>query len=382
MKPLAEWALAAPIIRRASAGLAAYNHRLGSRHSQFAWHARIAAIAAIGVTTLCGASLATAANCKLARIAEWPVRVENGHILVDGAINGQKIAIMLDTGAANTLLFRPAAERLGLAPRPTKARMFGVGGEATVEVAEVGEFRIGDAVRTKWLLPVIGTRFFGADMILGEQFFQLVDLEFDLAHDAVRLFQAEDCGGVSLAYWAKEGIGVVEMSPLSAGEPQIVVPVKVNGEPLQALFDSGASASFLDKGEAARLGATPDSPGVVPAGRVRGGGRLEFDSWIANFNTFTIGNETIRDVALRFSDFRRDAWYTQTGSHVPTKVMASFSMLLGVDFIRAHRVMVAHSQRKLYFTHTGGPVFETARTPSLQDKSRADERATPPLGAR
>ncbi len=333
------------------------------------------------VAILAQAGLAGAAGCKLARIAEWPVRVEHGHILVDGSINGQKIAIMLDTGAANTLLFRPAAERLGLSPRPTKARMFGVGGEATVEVAEVGEFRIGEAVRTKWLLPVIGTRFVGADMILGEQFFQLVDVEFDLAHDAVRLFQSEGCVGVSLAYWAKDGVGVVDMSPLSEGEPQVVVPVKVNGEPLHALFDSGASASFLDKGEAANLGATPDSPGVVPAGKVRGGGRLEFDSWIANFKTFTIGNETIRDVAMRFSDFRRDAWYTQTGSNVPTKVMASFSMLLGVDFIRAHRVMVAHSQRRLYFTYHGGPVFETARTPP-PDNSRAEQAATPHSGGR
>ena len=32
-------------------------------------------------------------------------------------------------------------------------------------------------------------------------------------------------------------------------------------------------------------------------------------------------------------------------------------MILGNDFLRAHRVLVAHSQRKFYFTHVGGPVF-------------------------
>ncbi len=36
-------------------------------------------------------------------------------------------------------------------------------------------------------------------------------------------------------------------------------------------------------------------------------------------------------------------------------------MLLGVDFLRAHRVFVAHSQRKLYFTYAGGPVFSGPR---------------------
>jgi hypothetical protein len=32
-------------------------------------------------------------------------------------------------------------------------------------------------------------------------------------------------------------------------------------------------------------------------------------------------------------------------------------MLLGVDFLRAHRVLVAHNQRQMYFTYSGGTVF-------------------------
>jgi hypothetical protein len=32
-------------------------------------------------------------------------------------------------------------------------------------------------------------------------------------------------------------------------------------------------------------------------------------------------------------------------------------MLLGADFLRAHRTLVAHSQQRLYFTYVGGPVF-------------------------
>jgi len=37
-------------------------------------------------------------------------------------------------------------------------------------------------------------------------------------------------------------------------------------------------------------------------------------------------------------------------------------MLLGADFLRAHRTLVSHSQRKMYFTYVGGPVFVTGRT--------------------
>ena len=36
-------------------------------------------------------------------------------------------------------------------------------------------------------------------------------------------------------------------------------------------------------------------------------------------------------------------------------------MLLGADFLLAHRVLVAHSQRRIYFTNAGGPMFQSSR---------------------
>jgi hypothetical protein len=56
-------------------------------------------------------------------------------------------------------------------------------------------------------------------------------------------------------------------------------------------------------------------------------------------------------------------------------------MILGADFLRAHRVLISHSQRKMYFTYLGGPVFAVARPPSSgpnpipnQDSPRAGEK--------
>ena len=50
------------------------------------------------------------------------------------------------------------------------------------------------------------------------------------------------------------------------------------------------------------------------------------------------------------------------------------TMLLGADFLRAHRVLVAHSQRKMYFTYEGGPVF--------QPRAAEARRGTPPESAK
>ena len=42
-------------------------------------------------------------------------------------------------------------------------------------------------------------------------------------------------------------------------------------------------------------------------------------------------------------------------------------MLLGADFLRAHRVLVARSQGRLYFTYSGGTVFPVGEEKTCQD---------------
>lgn len=299
-------------------------------------------------------AVAAASKCKLVRIEEWPVRQERGHLIVDGAINGQKIGIILDTGATSSLILRSAAVRLGLERRWLKGyRAFGVGGETDLETAYVEEFKIGQAVRKGWRVVVAGEQDFGGDaaFLLGEDFFRQADVEFDLAHNAVRLFQPKDCEGHSLAYWANDVVGEVEIDKIDGRRPWIGLTVRINGQPVKAVFDSGAGASLLDKRVAERLGVTPETPGVVGGGRTVGIGKKPVDVWIGRFQSFAIGNETIKDTTIKFADF-----LAQVPGDVPLEDRGP-PMILGNDFLRAHRVLVAHSQRKFYFTHVGGPVF-------------------------
>jgi hypothetical protein len=54
-------------------------------------------------------------------------------------------------------------------------------------------------------------------------------------------------------------------------------------------------------------------------------------------------------------------------------------MLLGADFLRSHRVLIAHSQRKMYFTHAGGTVFQVDTPRACDDVERRDaEQGQPP----
>ena len=145
--------------------------------------------------------------------------------------------------------------------------MFGVGGETNVEIAFVDELKVEQTVRKGWRVIVAGDGDFGADVLLGEDFFQLVDMEFDLAHNALRMYQPKDCDGVSLAYWANGEVGEVEIDAVDDARPQVVVTVRLNDQPIKAELDSGASVTMLDKQEAARLGVTPETLGVISAGK-------------------------------------------------------------------------------------------------------------------
>ena len=324
--------------------------------------ALLAAPIAIALAMAIATAAAAGSNCKMVRIEEWPVRLEKNRLLIDGAVNGEKIGILLDTGSMSSLIFRTAARRLRLETHPTGGQVVGVGGKSNVEIAQPDELRIGQVAHKGWPMLVAGEHDPGDNvaLILGEDFFQRTDVEFDLAHNAVRLFQPMDCDGVSLAYWASGDASQVEIERFSEAKPQIIVPVKINGRSLQALVDSGAAVSLLSTTAAARLGVTEQTPGVALVSSTTGMGGKSVLVYGASFQSFAIGNETIQDTTILFGDVVTDTSYGMTGSHIRYRVGAPMDMLLGVDFLKAHRVLVAHSQRKIYFTYVGGPVFERA----------------------
>ena len=317
------------------------------------------------------AAAATSSQCTLAKIAEIPVRVVRNKLVVDGAINGKSVGIMLDTGAQVSLITRPAADRLGLIRRKVLgARMFGVGGESDIDSALVDELKVGDATAKSRQMIVSGEHEIGDDVavILGEDFFRVVDLEFDLAHKTVRLFQAKNCDGTSLAYWAPSGASEAAIERVSETNPSIVLPVEINGQPMRALFDSGAGASVLNRSDAARAGVAADGG---RSGTTGGLGPSPVDWTVATVKSFTIGDETIRDTSIDVADLQKGAHYKGPGSMVPQNVDRP-PMLLGADFLRSHRVLVAHSQGKLYFTYLGGPVFQPRNATSAKsDPDRA-----------
>ena len=305
-----------------------------------------------------GHVVAAPPDCKLIRIEEWPVRLERNLPIIDGEINGNKVSILIDTGSQRSFVTRSAVSRMMLMRTNV--------GTTGLESVRLDELRIGPAKRKDWNVLVSPEQDFGTQVIslvLGYDFFAGVDFEFDLANRAIRLFQARDCAGSPLAYWT-------DAKPVEAqiqGTGEILLSVAVNGRPSLAVIDSGAVFSAVTMAESVRLGINAKTDGVATAGCSIGIGRPALDYWSAPFQSFAIGNEVIRNPTLRIADFTRESSVSQVGGRQAGRFAEQPQMILGMDFLRAHRVFVSNSQRKMYLTYAGGTVFPTGTDKTCHD---------------
>jgi len=262
----------------------------------------------ISLTLMAGIGTFAAAECKFVKTAEWTVNAGGDILVVEGTINGAKLGVALDTGTNVSRIAGSAADRLGLVRRDAGGMYTLSSGGNAVDANSIREFRVGGSTLRDWgKLIVEGAEGRDYAVVLGYDFFQQLDVEFDLANNAVRLFQPQGCGDLSLAYWAPRAAGRVPLER-DAQRPAILFPVKLNGKPAVAALSTGATHSVVSDA-------------------------------FARPETFAVGDELIKDPALR------------------TANIGLRDMLLGLDFLRAHRVLVANSQQRLYFTYTGGRVF-------------------------
>ena len=256
--------------------------------------------------------------------------------------------MLVDTGAHTSYLLRGATERLGIPIQQSGQYSFGIGGASVIYSAKLKDFSIGPAHLGKSIVPVVGNtpmqpRF---EAIVGADFLLQMDLELALRANYMQFFRATDCRDTFLGYWDKDAMEV-PFSGFESDSKKPLVAIELNGVKLQALLDSGAYRTGVTRQAAERAGIKPDSPEVIKAGSAVGIGDAKIATWSARFDNFTIGSETIKNAELSIMD------EAPQGRGV-------VDVILGADFLRAHRVLFAMSQQRLYISYLGGAVF--ART--------------------
>jgi len=309
---------------------------------------------------LASAALASTAAypepCRIARTPDIPVTMRGLTPMVHAQINGQDALLVADSGAFFSTLTPAAAQQFQLPSVPFPGLWVeGVGGHEAARVVRVRKFTLIGNTWDDVEFVVAGSRFGGEAVgLLGQNVFRIADVEYDLANGVIRLVRPKgDCKRTSLAYWADAAgkpYSVIDIESATTGQPHTKSVAYLNGVKIRVIFDTGAAQSLLTLGAAKHAGITPSSDGVTDGGDSYGLGHRMTRTWITRFSSFKIGDEEIRHAELRFGDVE----------------LLNADMLIGADFFLSHRVYVASSQNRVYFTYNGGPVFDlsAARAPA------------------
>ncbi len=276
---------------------------------------KLARIALVAAVCLPAAALA---ECSMKRFAEWPVRVEDGRLVADALINGRKVPVMLHTGMPHSLMPRASVDALGV---PMRQNLDARGATVATQLAFVDQAKIGDATHKDWRMLVFPLPEYAGKVaaVVGYDALRQADVEFDLANNMVRLFRTQDCGAsANLAYWDRKAVEAVE---LGGDDDGIALQVVLNDKRVPAEINTGFARSAVER----RVG---------------------------SIDSFSLGSERVAKPALQSVELP-DGY--RAGTFILKRELKPVQ--LGLDFLRAHRVLVAHSQGRVYFTYLGGPVF-------------------------
>lgn len=314
------------------------------------------AVAALLLAT----AVAAQAQCKFKRIATIPIEWRENRLTVDGSINGTPLRMAVDTGAMQTVVSGALSDRLKLTPAHVNNAQVGVGGRSEMSMARLDEFSLGRFQWNHMKVAIVWQANGLPDVLVGAP--MLFERDVELTDKAISYFSAEGCGDAPLGYWADD-VPWLPMAPSRNGDLRVSVTVQVDGVPVRALVDSGAPASLLDADVARRLGFHPEDPALVVGG-MGGIGEHTNPVSVITLDSVAIGPEIVRKARIAVADLWAGVRADLRPSERDELLADGDNMILGADFIRAHRLLFANSQRRLYFSYLGGEVFFAPKPPA------------------
>jgi predicted aspartyl protease len=277
---------------------------------------------------------ADTAACKIDRVAETPVRIVAGGMLVPGRINGNAVQMVLDTGATGSLLDNAEARRLSLPADPhRRTTVVGVGGETLTQNTLIQSFEIGGQ---EWQTMSIATGHLPQKFnesppvagLLGADRLSSFDVELDIPHGRMTLWHVAHCAG-DFVGWAEPHYVV----PLMRHNPnRMVAPVDIDGHRIVALIDWGANTTTLTSQVAAELGVTPAMLAGDRLSTSRGVDQTQKQVRLHHFDEVRIGGETFHHLGLFVSDLH----------------LQEAGMLLGADYMRTRRIWLSYATRQIF----------------------------------
>jgi len=312
------------------------------------------------------AAFGAEAGCNLDTVANIPIRVENGHIFIQGKIDTHPVDFLVDPGS-RTILLRSAAEEYGIRPDKLlslqESTLLGLakdGGPAALDVEHLPIAIAGE-------LSNFGTPLEVA--VLGMDFLSLYDVELDVEHRMLNLFRPTGCERTNLAYWTRRfsvadmvpNINSINVPPYNAyNYPHVNFHLTVNGREMLAALEPGFINTSLSFAAAATIGVGKNDPGVTEVAATHD----LMDSyvrrtWSGAFDSVKMDRESISPakIDMRTFEFPVGSIGVTTGTYLHRPRPTGEDVVIGSDFLLSHRVFIAYSQNKIYFSPSGNQPY-------------------------
>lgn len=279
------------------------------------------------------------AACVVESKATVPLQIVAGRITLPVEVNGTTATFVLDTGATRSLVTAEAAQRLGLArDQWVGTTMSGVGGIERRPNADPRSLSLGgvplarrtltrDRSLTVGDLP--GLQGTGIDGLLGRDFLAVFDLDLDFPDRRLTLYRVNDCTG-RFVPWSGHEVAIPFAVP---AVDSVILSVAVDGHPLRALLDTGASASLITASGMFKLGLDQTRLSADLTNQATGMGPRTVTVHRHRFKTLTIDNQTTGNPEL---------WVE------PVRLSPIVDMLLGADWLATRHLWISFATRQVF----------------------------------
>jgi predicted aspartyl protease len=175
--------------------------------------------------------------CRLVRIATLDIDMDStGRINMPMKFNGTEKRLMVDTGATTSFLTSDAVADLKLKTRSSgNSYMVGFGGRVESETVTVDEVEFAGMKGNNFSFFVTGG-WMDAAGLLGGNILSGYDIDLDFAKGKLSVFSQDHCPG-KVVYWTNQAYGTV---PFEMNGNHIWIKVKIDGEDIRAIVDTGA----------------------------------------------------------------------------------------------------------------------------------------------
>lgn len=266
-----------------------------------------------------------------------------GHtVLVHAMLNDQEpVTLLLDTGAARTMLTPDIARRLGISPALDAPRspivMLG-GQRAQMPLIRLASLAVGDTavadLQVGVFTPLPRTPFI--DGLLGGDFLKRFTLKLDYARSRLQ-FTPQAPPDLASGLPSVSPATVPSTIPIETSGNHILVRAVLNHrEAVTLLLDTGATHTMLTPEAARRVGLTPMSHALTGALQVVGGRQVRFP--LVPLAALAMGEVVVKNL--------------QVGILSTFPGTRTVDGLLGGDFLEHFTLTLDYSARQLQLTPT------------------------------